>query len=431
MSQKSPGVKLVSGSSVDMQAKSGPNTEPANVQTAVKSLSDLAQRGNVAVVGTTTTNNNHNNNSETNAPKTATTSTPSTNLLVRPRRVPLPRGVSVIGRPGPGKPSRYGVRLRFARIQVRVGSRFCSVEAADLVAQAFRDVVTFAPNNLDATLDETKLCKYEDAEVECFTKYKSTREKVPIATLIRQWLKTWVARGQQKRKRKLLEDAGHESWALAFGGSYPHHMPYPGGPNAGAYTQAALPDYAQVGSHPMYGHMPQNKVMRPDFGMNMYTPQQYLPAPYHPTQFPNASYQAMFGAPNSAPRQGEASGQNSQEGPTMQQQMQSQTQQQQVQQPQTTQQQLQQQQYLLHSQQGPPGSSGFGSHAYPPPAQFFNPYQYHALSLQQQQQLQQPQFSMNSQLPPQQGGLPRDQTPQPVDPAWAASTARSVFLRVA
>lgn len=35
----------------------------------------------------------------------------------------------------------------------------------------------------------------------------------------------------------------------------------------------------------------QNKMMRPDFGMNMYNPQQYLPAhPYHLAQFPNGSH---------------------------------------------------------------------------------------------------------------------------------------------
>ena len=114
----------------------------------------------------------------------------------------LPRGVSIIGKPYPGKPCRYGVRLRCARMQVRVGSRFCTVEAADKVARAFRDTVTFGPKTGLATVHEVRLVKYEGRLVECFTKYKSTRERVSIATVIRQWQRTWVIRSEQQRKRK-------------------------------------------------------------------------------------------------------------------------------------------------------------------------------------------------------------------------------------
>jgi hypothetical protein len=165
------------------------------------------------------------------------------------RRSALPRGVSVIGRPGPGKPNRYGVRLRFARIQVRVGSRFCSVEAADKVAHAFRDVVAFAPNDLNARVDTDKLGKYEAPEVECFAKYKSSREKVSIATLIRQWLQTWMTRGQQKRKRKLpdimmtataptqaadIHGGGNSSNGLSSGGSNSNIIGLGLGPHGGS-----------------------------------------------------------------------------------------------------------------------------------------------------------------------------------------------------
>lgn len=115
----------------------------------------------------------------------------------------LPRGVSAIGTPGPGKPLRYGVRLRFSRIQVRVGSRFCTAEGAHKVAQAFRDTVSFTPSTGEATVDDAKMTKYSKVFIEVYTKYKNTRDRVSLAQVIEQWHKTWILRNLQKRKRKM------------------------------------------------------------------------------------------------------------------------------------------------------------------------------------------------------------------------------------
>mmetsp|Transcript_6988 Transcript_6988/g.10208 ORF Transcript_6988/g.10208 Transcript_6988/m.10208 type:complete len:547 (+) Transcript_6988:93-1733(+) len=122
----------------------------------------------------------------------------------------FPRGVSLIGTPGPGKPVRYGVRLRFGQIQVRVGSRFATMEGADAVARAFRATVSFGRDNGEASLNEAKLVEYSKEFVECFTKYNNIRERVSITSVIRQWLKTWTIRGQQKRKRKMVEQTRKE-----------------------------------------------------------------------------------------------------------------------------------------------------------------------------------------------------------------------------
>ena len=133
-------------------------------------------------------------------------------------RMHLPRGVSAIGVPGSGKPVRFGVRLRFSRIQVRVGSRFCSADGANSVAQAFRDVVSFSAVG-DASLAEDKLAKYTKVFVECYTKYKNTRDRVSIASIIEQWLKTWIVRSLQKRKRKLMDAAKQQQTSV------PHQLP--------------------------------------------------------------------------------------------------------------------------------------------------------------------------------------------------------------
>lgn len=116
----------------------------------------------------------------------------------------------MIGTPGPGKPVRYGVRLRFGQIQVRVGSRFATMEGADAVARAFRATVSFGRDNGEASLNEAKLVEYSKEFVECFTKYNNVRERVSITSVIRQWLKTWTIRGQQKRKRKMVEQTRKE-----------------------------------------------------------------------------------------------------------------------------------------------------------------------------------------------------------------------------
>lgn len=130
-----------------------------------------------------------------------------------------------------------------------MGSRFCSVAAADKVAQAFRDTVSFATSTGQASLDEKKLAKYDKEFVECFTKYKSTRERIAVSSVIRQWLKTWIIRGQQKRKRKIVEvakDAIRGSWPAGYS-SYGPFGTYSGYTGYGGYaTYGAPPPYAQI-----------------------------------------------------------------------------------------------------------------------------------------------------------------------------------------
>ena len=148
----------------------------------------------------------------------------------------LPRGVSAIGTPGPGKPLRYGVRLRFSRIQVRVGSRFCTAEGAHKVAQAFRDTVSFAPSTGEATVDDAKMTKYSKVFIEVYTKYKNTRDRVSLAQVIEQWHKTWILRNLQKRKRKI--DAVKQQ-SLPVGGVAMGFVPGFPAPNAAASMQVS------------------------------------------------------------------------------------------------------------------------------------------------------------------------------------------------
>eukprot|EP00941_MAST-03F_sp_MAST-3F-sp1_P002550 g2550.t1 len=105
---------------------------------------------------------------------------------------------------GGGDLARYGVKLKYRRKQLRIGSSYCDPESASKVATAFKKVARIDKNSNTIYFDGTGLQQLEDDDVytEMYRKWKKNeRGRVLVADVLKDWL--------QNRRQLMLTDAAH------------------------------------------------------------------------------------------------------------------------------------------------------------------------------------------------------------------------------
>jgi hypothetical protein len=126
---------------------------------------------------------------------------------------------------------RFGVKLKIACKQLRIGSRYCDAESASRVARAFRKVATVIKGKKDFEVNPAALaaCAQRNEMAWVYAKWKRSKEQIPVHQLLTQWLTKYFSQPRKGRQAPLLSGRGAPHM-LHRGGYGAYAAPAHGGP---------------------------------------------------------------------------------------------------------------------------------------------------------------------------------------------------------
>ena len=94
---------------------------------------------------------------------------------------------NVIYTRGKGAVQRFGVKIRFHGLPLRIGSAYCSAEDASTVVSIFRQIARIG-NSGDISFDEKRLKKCKDVYVNRYLPFSSTKNCISVLDFLSEWL---------------------------------------------------------------------------------------------------------------------------------------------------------------------------------------------------------------------------------------------------
>jgi len=102
---------------------------------------------------------------------------------------------------------RFGVKIRFRGINIRIGSAYCTAEDASKVASVFWKSAQIDPHTGSICFTENFFGKkYEDIYVNRYLPYSSTKDNVQVVKFLELWLESWKEKCKKKAETGKVDE---------------------------------------------------------------------------------------------------------------------------------------------------------------------------------------------------------------------------------